>query len=153
MKKITIFLMLAFYGSLTQAAVLQSSCKNQLEAAFINKTFTSIGVDNLNGKTVDNSNAIYLDGHGIIYGKMGYKPDDLPQYDQGTYTFNDNGTVSITWNQWDNAKKLCFNIFETTNAYITVDCDNIYHSTVMKSDIKLGNQIKEPTYNPSIKTT
>ena len=123
------------------AAVLYSLNKTQVKKHFVNRTLVSIGVDNLNGKTVNNSNSVFLDGHGMVYGKMGHKPQHQPQYDKGTYKISNNGTIFIKWKQWDDSKKLCFHVFEAKNAYITIDCNGLYHSTFLKSDIETGNRL------------
>jgi len=141
MKKTVMFISSALFSSMIHAAALYSLNKTQVQQTFINKTLLSIGVDNLNCKTVNNSNSVFLDGHGIVYGKMGHQPKNQPQYDKGTYKIADNGTIYIKWNQWDDSKKLCFHVFEAKNAYITIDCQGLYHSTFMKSDIKTGNKL------------
>lgn len=117
--------------------------KTQLQAAVINKTFSSIAIDNLNGKTINNTFSMYMDKHGNILGKMSVKPANLPQYDQGTYTIDQDGTFYITWQHWDERKKICGHLFETKNAYISIDCDNVFHTVFMKDDISLGNKISK----------
>ncbi len=79
-------LLLCLLPSACFAASLHSMSKVQIEKAFINKTYTSIPVDNLNGKTVNNSNTIYLNGKGHVIGKMGIKPKHEPQIDTGSYS-------------------------------------------------------------------
>lgn len=135
---ILITLLIPIYGF---SASLNSMTKDQVFKSIVNKSLVSIGVDNLNGKTVNNSNSVYLGKGGIVHGKMGHKPPNLPQYDAGRYNVGPDGTVYIKWNKWDESQQLCFHIFETKNAYITVDCRGLYHSTFMKSDIKAGNQL------------
>ncbi len=135
--------MLFLFIPFSYGATLQSITKSQVEKVFVKKTLTSIGVDNLNGKTVDNSNTVYLNGKGGVIGKMGQKPQGLPQVDYGQYSIASDGKVYIQWQHWDGKKQLCFHIYETKNAIITVDCYNVYHSTFMKSDIKEGDHITQ----------
>ncbi len=116
--------------------------KKQVEEAFINKTSLSIATDNLNGQTIDNTFSMFLDNQGNIFGKMSKKPENEPQYDQGIYTIGNDGSLTITWHHWDGAKKLCAQFFNTQNAYIALDCDNIFHTVFMKDSIQSGNQLK-----------
>lgn len=125
------------------AASLHSMTKGQIEAVFIHKTYTSIPVDNLNGKTVNDSNIIYLDGKGGVISKMGVKPKDEPQVDTGHYSITQHGAVYVQWKHWDFKKRLCFHFYETQNAYIAVDCQNVFHSVFMKSAARQGNWINE----------
>ena len=145
MKKPTaavIFLTLISISSLSLSATLQSMNKAQFKEEFINRTFVSIATDNLNGHTIDNTFSMFLDDMGNIWGKMSHKPTNEPQTDKGTYTITDNGTFYITWQHWDGAKKLCGRVFNTENAYISVDCDNIFHTAFMKEAVKPGNYLK-----------
>lgn len=48
----------------------------------------------------------------------------------------------ITWQHWDEGKKLCFHAFDTANAYVNVDCDNVLHTAFMKEAIQSGNHLK-----------
>ncbi|HEV2613945.1 MAG TPA: hypothetical protein VGV92_04475 [Gammaproteobacteria bacterium] len=136
------FLGLFGLSSLSFAETLHSMSKSQLEQAFINKTAVSIATDNLNGRTINNTFSMFLDGKGNILGRMSVKPDNEPQADQGTYSIKSNGTLYITWQHWDGAKKLCGHMFNTKNAYVAVDCADIFHTAFMKEDIALGNQLK-----------
>lgn len=63
--------------SISYGATLNSMNKAQIEKAFVGKTLISIGVDNLNGRTVNNSNSVFFDGYGNAFGKMGHKPANL----------------------------------------------------------------------------
>ncbi len=125
------------------AATLHSMSKLQIEQAFFNKTYTSIPVDNLDGKTVNDSNTIYLDGKGHVVGAMSIKPKNEPKIDVGHYKLTKDGTLYIQWAHWDFQKRLCFHIYETQNAYVSVDCKNVFHSVFMKSAAKLGNHINQ----------
>jgi hypothetical protein len=115
--------------------------KSQFQAAIINKTLISIATDNLNGKTINNTFSMFLDDQGHIWGKMSLKPKDEPQTDQGTYSVEEDGTFHLRWQHWDYAKTLCGHLFETKNAYISVDCDNVFHTVFMKADIRPGNHL------------
>jgi len=116
--------------------------KTQFEQAFVNKTFTSIATDNLNGRTIDNTFSMFLDNQGNIWGKMSHKPVNEPQTDQGTYSVGKDGTFYITWQHWDGAKQLCGYVFETKNAYISVDCNQVFHTAFMKAAAQSGNHLK-----------
>lgn len=129
-------------SSVSFSATLNSMNKNQVEKAFINKTFTSIATDNLNGRTINNTFSVFLDDRGNIYGKMLHKPINEPQTDKGTYSIAADGTFYITWQHWDGAKKLCGHIFVTKNAYISVDCDNVFHTVFMKEASQPGNHLQ-----------
>jgi hypothetical protein len=141
MKKYIVFTLTALLVSSTLgfAATLQSLDKNQFIEAFVNKTSISIATDNLNGRTIDNTFSMFLDGRGNVIGKMSHKPANEPQMDKGIYSIDNDGTAYITWQHWDGAKKLCFRAFYTENAYINVGCDNVFHTAFMKEAIKLGN--------------
>ena len=123
------------------AVTLHSMSKLQIEAAFFNKTYISIPVDNLDGKTVNDSNTIYLDGKGVVVGEMGIKPKHEPKIATGSYTISKDGAVYIQWKHWDFKKRLCFHLYETNNAYVSIDCHNVFHSVFMKSARQLGNHI------------
>jgi hypothetical protein len=145
MKKLTtgiLFIALTTINSLCFGTVLHSINKTQFNQSFVNKTFTSIPTDNLNGHTIDNTFSMYLDGQGNIWGKMSHKPANEPQVDKGIYTITNDGTFYITWQHWDGAKKLCGHIFNTQNAYISVDCDNVFHTVFMKEASRPGNHLK-----------
>lgn len=129
-------------STLSFGAALTSLNKDEFIKAFVNKTATSIPTDNLNGRTIENTFSMFLDDEGNIVGKMSRKPSNEPQIDKGTYSVDEDGTVYITWNHWDGAKKLCFHAFNTDNAYVNVGCDNVFHTAFMKEGIKLGNYLK-----------
>lgn len=123
------------------SATLKSLDKEKIEQAVVNKTLVSIGTDNLNGKTIDNTFSMYLDDKGNVFGKMGQKPADEPQKDRGICIFNDDGSFSITWEHWDGEKEIRGFLFETENAYISIDDQNIFHTVFMKESIKKGNHL------------
>ena len=124
-------------------ATWTSMNKSQFEKAFVNETRTSVKVDAyFSGKAVPMSNSIYFNDKGQVFGSMEYKPKrNLPQKDQGTYFVKKDGTVYIRFDHWDFAKQFCFNVFATRNAYIIVDCSDIYHSTFLKANVKDGDHI------------
>ncbi|MCX7123682.1 MAG: hypothetical protein NTV32_08500 [Gammaproteobacteria bacterium] len=123
------------------AATLTSMNKIQVERVFTNQTLVSIGTDNLNGKTIDNTFSMFLDGRGHIWGKMAQQPAGQPQTDQGVYSIAADGIFYITWQHWDDAARLCGHLFETDNAYISVDCSNVFHTAFMKADVLSGNHL------------
>jgi hypothetical protein len=143
MKKIQLGLLAAIIGanSLAYGATLKSLNKDKMEQAIVNKTLVSIGTDNLNGKTIDNTFSMYVDDKGNIFGKMGQKPADEPQNDQGICVFNEDGSFSITWEHWDGAKQISGYFFETENAYISIDDQNVFHTVFMKESITTGNHL------------
>ena len=144
MQKLTIILfsILITTASVSFSVTLSSLSKMQIKQAFINKTLTSIPTDNLNGKTVNNTNLVFLDNQGHIFGKLTQKPAQDPQTDKGVYAIDFDGTLHITWQHWDGGKKLCFHAFDTANAYINVGCDKVFHTAFMKVAIKPGNHLK-----------
>jgi hypothetical protein len=129
-------------SSLSFGATLNSMNKTQMEQAFINKTITSIATGNLKGLAVDNSNSVFFDDHGNILGKWTNKPADEPQRDKGVYSIKNDGTLYIIWQHWDGAKQICFHIFNTKNAYISVNCANVFDTAFIKKAIKSGNHLK-----------
>jgi len=142
MKKILAFFLLTLFATTPCfGATLVSLNKTQIIKAFVNKTATSIATDNLNGQTINNTFSMFLDDKGNIVGKMSIKPPNQPQVDKGTYTIENDGTVYLTWQHWDNAKKLCFHAYNTQNAYINVGCDMVFHTAFMKDAIRIGNQL------------
>lgn len=143
MKKLIslIFTLLLVINSLSFGATLTSLNKDEFVKAFVNKTSISIATDNLNGRTIENTFSMFLDEQGNIIGKMSYKPVNEPQIDKGIYSVDKDGTAYITWQHWDGAKKLCFHAFNTENTYISVGCDNIFHTAFMKDSIKSGKHL------------
>jgi len=144
MKKFIAMILITILASGTScfAATLYSLNKKQFIKAFVNKTSVSIATDNLNGRTIENTFSMFLDYQGKVIGKMSHKPANEPQTDNGRYSIDDDGTAYITWQHWDGGRKLCFHAFETANAYVNVDCDNVFHTAFMKGDIKSGNYLK-----------
>jgi len=143
MKKLmmSILTVLLTTNSLAQNATLHYLNKDQFIKAFVNKTSVSIATDNLNGRTIENTFSMFLDSKGKIIGKMAIKPANEPQMDEGTYSIDEDGTAYVTWKHWDGAKKLCFHSFDTQNAYINVDCNNVFHTAFMKKAITKGNSL------------
>ena len=50
------------------ATTIHSMTKVQIKQTIINKTLVSIPTDNLNGRTINNTFSMYMDGKGHIYG-------------------------------------------------------------------------------------
>jgi hypothetical protein len=126
------------------ATTLQSMTKEQIKQTIINKTLVSIPTDNLNGKTINNTFSMYMDGKGHIYGSMSLKPDNEPQSDKGIYTLEEDGTVTIIWEHWDRKEKLFAQLFETKNAYLAIGLDNVFHTAYLKESILPGNKLSLP---------
>lgn len=141
MKKLISVNFILFFCCLSFGATLSSLNKAQIEHLFMNKTAISIPTDNLNGRDINNTFSIFLDAHGNVWGEMSQKPANQPKNDTGTYSIKNDGTVYIKWNHWDEEKMLCFHIFSTQNAIITVDCNNVFHSVFMKNKILKGNHL------------
>lgn len=137
-----IFLAALSVNSLAIADTLTSISKAELENNFLNKTWVSIATDNLNGQTIDNTFSMFLDKQGHIFGKMSHKPATEPQMDKGVYEIAPDGTFYITWQHWDGAKKLCGHLFDTKNAFMSVDCAGVFHTAFMKSAVKNGNHLQ-----------
>ena len=140
-KNMMICCLLAINSSWVFGTALTSMSKEQIKQNIINKTFTSIPTDNLNGKTIDNTFSMFMDNDGKVYGKMSHKPTDEPQTDAGIYSISKDGTVYFTWQHWDGAKKLCFNVFQTQNTYLSIGCDHVFHTAFMKADVQNGNHL------------
>ncbi len=136
------FTILLASGSVSFASTLNSLNKEQFIKAFVNKTAVSIPTDNLNGRTIENTFSMFMDDKGKVIGKMSIKPADEPQTDTGSYSIDADGTAYITWKHWDGAEKLCFHVFDTSNTYISVGCDKVFHTAFMKEEIKSGNLLK-----------
>ncbi len=72
---------------------------------------------------------------------MSLRLENMPQTDKGIYSIANDGTFYITWQHWDKAQKLCGHMFETKNAYMSVDCDNVFHTVFMKATTQTGNHL------------
>ncbi len=138
---VIIFGLIITISHVSFGANLISLNKDQFVKAFVGKTSTSIATDNLNGRTIENTFSMFLDEKGNITGKMSHKPASEPQIDKGVYSIDEDGTAYVTWQHWDEAKRLCFHAFNTNNAYINVDCNNVFHTAFMKDAIKTGNHL------------
>lgn len=142
LKLFLFYFMIVTLPSYTMAATLHSMTKEQVQKTFINKTLVSISTDNLNGKTINNTFIMYMDDKGKIYGEMSHKPKDEPQSDNGVYTLENDGTISITWNHWDKHEKLYAQFYEMKNAYLAVSSDGVFHTVFMKEAILPGKHLK-----------
>lgn len=140
-KTIILFCALALVSSLSFAASLTSMSKEEVKQVLVDHTATSIPIDNLDGKDIVNTFSMYVAENGKVFGKMSKKPKNDPQTDEGIYTIKDDGTVYVTWKNWDGAKQLCFNIYSTQNAYMTIDCSHVLHTVFMKSAVIAGNHL------------
>ena len=139
-KQWAIFSVLSATSSLSFGATLNSISQDQFKQAFVDKTYTSIST--AYGKETDNSVTVYMDENGKIQGKFTHKPANAPQTDQGVYSIKDDGLVCITWQHWFKGKEECVYAYNTQNAYIMVDNNNIFHLVFMKSAIESGNHLK-----------
>lgn len=141
MKKSILFLTILAVNEPVFSASLESLNKEQFVTAFVNKTTVSLATDVFNGQVVPNTFSYYLDDKGNMQGKFGAKPKNGPQADVGNYKIEADGRVLCTWKHWYNGKTMCFQIFNTENAYISVDCNNIFHTAYLKNAIKEGNHL------------
>lgn len=141
-KQLAIFAALITTSSLSLGATLNSINQDQFKQAFIEKTFTAISTSQLNGKEINNGITVYIADKGKIKGKFTDKPTNGPQTDQGVYSIKDDGMVCITWQHWFNGKEECVYAYNTQNAYIMVDNNNIFHFSIMKFAIQSGDNLK-----------
>lgn len=145
MEKYTNFLLgslLALTTLTVSAASLKSIDKIEIQKNLLQKTIKSVDISRLDGKLKDDFNAIYMDRKGKIFGKMGYKHRYLPLTDTGKYRITPSGTIYITWDHWHRSKPVCLHLFDTKNAYISVDCDAHYRGTFLKNKIKSGKHFE-----------
>lgn len=142
MKKLAIIILSLLSFSCFANTKLTALDKKQIEQNIVAKTLVSIPVGNLNDKTIQDVFYIYIEKDGKIWGKMRTKIQEQPQSDQGTYSISRDGTISYTWQHWNNTQRLCGRLFGTKNAYIFVDCDNVFHTAYLKENVLSGNQAK-----------
>lgn len=142
MKKTLSFMAMLAISTPVFSATLESLSKEQLVKAFVNKTSVSISTDVYNGQIVPNTFSFYLDDKGNVKGQFGVKPKNGPQMDTGVYKIEEDGAMYVTWQHMYDGKKVCFRLFDTDNAYVSVDCNNVFHTAYLKNAIKEGNQIK-----------
>jgi len=142
MQKLLIFSILFMISPLSFSVTLSSMTKSQVEHFLVDKTLISIPTDNLNGKTIDNTFSMFMDNHGVIWGKMSHKPANEPQTDKGIYSIAKDGLFYITWQHWDGSKKLSGYFFDTQNAYLAIGRDHVFHTAYMKEMIQSGNRLK-----------
>ena len=138
MKKTAIALGAALIAvsSLGFAATLNSLDKDQVKQAFVNKTYTSIGITHLNDQSIHDIFVGSMDDMGKIHGKFSHAPPQGPQSDEGVYTIKDDGQICITWQHWQQNKEFCVYVYGTNNAYVLVDVNNTFHTVFLKTDVK-----------------
>lgn len=141
MRKSILFITMLAISLSVFPATLKSLDKEQFNKAFLNKTAVSVPIDVFNGKVMPKSFSYYLDDKGNVKGKFGVKPQNEPQTDEGVYTVEKDGTVYVTWKHWYGGKKICFRVFDSENAYLSLECNNVFHTAYLKNDIKEGNQL------------
>ncbi len=121
---------------------LESMSKADVQKALVNQTGTSIPTVRLNNQAVTNTFKFYMDDQGHIFGKFLHKPKGQPKIDQGTYNIDSDGKLHITWQHWDNAQAICFYLYNTQNDYLSIGCDNSFHTAFVKASMRAGNQLK-----------
>ncbi len=143
MKKIPALAFLSFMAiSATGfASTLTSMSKVEVQQAFVGKTVTSIPTARLNGAPIDNTFTASLDAQGNVMGKFANQPTNAPQTDTGVYKIADDGSMTVTWKNWEGAKEICVQFYNTQNAYVAISCANEFHTVFMKSAIQAGNQL------------
>ncbi len=141
MRKSALLFAALVFGSPALAATLESLNKEQVVNTFVNKTAVSIPTDIFNGQLKPNTFSMYLDDKGNVSGKLSAKPKDGLQTDTGTYSIDTDGTIYAVWNHWYDGKKVCFHFFNTDNAYLSIDCNNVFHTVYLKNAIKTGKQL------------
>lgn len=131
-----LFATLTAVTSLGAGATLNSINQDQVKQAFVNKTFISAGTARLDDREIANIFTGSMDDHGKIHGKFFHKPSHAPQTDQGVYAIKADGQLCITWQHWQGGKEFCVYAYNTTNAYVLVDINNVFHIVFLKNDIK-----------------
>lgn len=142
-KQLTLFAALIASTSLSFGATLNSINQDQFKQAFIGKTFTAMKTAQLNGKEVNNSVSVFIGDQNKIKGKFADKPANGPQADEGVYTLKEDGMICINWQHWFNGKEECLSTYDTQNAYMMVDSNNVFHFSIMKFAIKAGDNLKK----------
>ncbi len=134
---------LGMFSSSSLAEVWQSMSKKQIEQAFVNKTWTTVGLSRVNGKTMPNNTFTgHLDDQGHFSAKFSQPINNGPQSDQGTYQIQDSGKVCMRFRHWNEAKEFCTHVYQTQDAYIVVGVENKLHNVILKVDVKPGSQIE-----------
>ena len=141
MKKSILLITMLVASTSVFSASLESLNKEQFIKAFFDKTSVSIRSDDFNGQLSSNTFTMYLDDKGNVWGKLSGKLKSDPQTDTGIYSLDKNGDCYVTWKHWYAGKKLCFRIFNTKNAYLSLECNNVFHTAYMKSNIQAGNHL------------
>ena len=129
-------------SSVAMAATLNSISKDQVQHAFVDNTYTSVPISQLNDTAIDNTFTGYMNNAGKTWGVFLHKPKQGPQMDEGTYTIKDDGSVCLTWKHWYDGKEFCVYVYDTENAYILVGTNNKFHTVFLKSAFKSGKHIK-----------
>jgi hypothetical protein len=141
MKKSIAFVAILATCTSAFSVTLESLNREQMVKTFVNKTAVSIGTDIFNGEVVPKTFSFYLDYKGNVKGKFGVKPKHEPQTDVGVYTIEKDGTIYVTWKHWYGSKKICFRLFNSENAYLSLECNNVFHTAYLKSAITPGDHI------------
>ena len=135
-KQLVVVATLIATSSLGFSATLSSINQDQFKQAFVKKTFTAVLTSQLNGKEITSGLTVYVGNKGKIKGKFTDKPVNGPQADQGVYVIKNDGMICITWRHWFKGKEECVYAYNTKNAYIMVDNNDIFHFSIMKFAIK-----------------
>lgn len=128
--------------NLSLAASLNSMTKTQMEKAFLEKTVTASSIEFVEGKPVPNTFSMYMGSHGNITAKLAEKPKNEQQMDKGYYIIKEDGTLRIQWENWDKGKELCFHIYDTKNAYVSITCAGEFAMAYLKTSVQPDNHLK-----------
>lgn len=146
MKKQMGFLLtsLLAFSSISLANPWQSMTKAEVEHAFVNKTWTTVGLTRINDKTMPgNTFTGHWDNKGYFYGKFSEPLKKGPQKDEGTYQVKANGEVCLKFSNWNEGKEFCDYIYQTKDAYVAVGVEDLLHTVILKEDVKSGNQMNK----------
>lgn len=128
--------------NLSFATNLNSMTKSQMEKAFLDKTVTASSIEFVDGKPVPNTFSMYMDSHGNITAKLAEKPKNEQQMDKGHYIIKEDGTLTVQWENWDKGTELCFHIYDTKNAYVSITCTGEFAMAYLKTSVQSNNHLK-----------
>lgn len=141
-KLLVIFLTGMFFASTGFGATLESLDKQATTKLFENRTMTTISMVTLNGTLASNTLTAYLGKDGKIVGQLANKPKQGPQGDKGIWAVKDDGSLCVTWENWENKKETCMNVYKTTNLIAFVNTANgKFESGALINYFKDGDQM------------
>lgn len=120
---------LLLMSSYTFAATLESLTKAQVQEYLVNKKIAAVP-----GQVATFS--LFFTDKGIIKGEASNPKTSIPNTDQGKYSIDDDGTIHIQWDHWEGRKNLCMRLFATKNAFIAVNCDDVWETVFLRKSIQ-----------------